>query len=269
MRVRADVNRDKALVACKRCIEATFTESDWIELGYLTSSSTIVSNHPRLLRSLGFGDDDYGACVLDVLATIVGSDGEHLGTIEDFIRLEEWLSRNDAVLYVALYGGTLELPEEDLANLSDPAVIETHLHRIRRSILSDPEQAIGAAKELIESTAKIVLTTLGESFSATADMGELVKAVQTALALHPASVAADAKGADATKKVLGGLTSIAIGLAELRNLYGTGHGKATTAAGLRPRHAQLAVDAATTYCRILLATLRDPDAPWRTRVRPV
>jgi hypothetical protein len=32
----------------------------------------------------------------------------------------------------------------------------------------------------------------------------------------------------------------------------------------RPWHARLAVSAATTWCNVMLDTLDDPDAPWRS-----
>lgn len=38
-----------------------FRSSDWIEVGVLTDSSDVIEKHPRLLRSLSFGDDDYSA----------------------------------------------------------------------------------------------------------------------------------------------------------------------------------------------------------------
>jgi hypothetical protein len=71
-------------------------------------------------------------------------------------------------------------------------------------------------------------------------------------------------GSDAVKKILGSVTSIAIGLAELRNRgYGTGHGPAQAPSGLGARHAHLAVNAAFTWCQLMLDTLADPKAPWR------
>ena len=46
-------------------------------------------------------------------------------------------------------------------------------------------------------------------------------------------------------------------LAELRNLYGTGHGKDGKAQLLMPRHAKLAVGAATTLATILFETHKE------------
>ena len=53
---------------------------------------------------------------------------------------------------------------------------------------------------------------------------------------------------DSVKRILGAVTTIANGLAELRNRgMGTGHGPATARVGLRTRHAHLAVNAALTW----------------------
>jgi hypothetical protein len=50
------------------------------------------------------------------------------------------------------------------------------------------------------------------------------------------------------------LATITQGIAELRNQYGTGHGKAAGAKGLGPRHAKLAVGAASTLAVFLAET---------------
>ena len=54
---------------------------------------------------------------------------------------------------------------------------------------------------------------------------ELLKQVQKVLELAPDEVDGSKKGAEVIKRVLSNLGSIAIGVAELRNLYGSGHGK--------------------------------------------
>jgi hypothetical protein len=128
-----------------------------------------------------------------------------------------------------------------------------------------PDDAIGAAKQLIEATAKVVLRERGLPVDEGQDLPELVKRAQQALLLHPKQgpTAASPDGADAVKRLLGGLSSLAIGVAELRNKYGNGHGRLSAPSGLGPRHARLAVSAAATWCEMLLDTLGDPVAPWR------
>ena len=158
----------------------------------------------------------------------------------------------------------LGINDELIARLRDPAAIREHLSRLGRTAQSDPPLAIGTAKELIESTAKTVLLETGVEIDDKADLPALINRAQKALGLHPSSVGPGPDGTDAVKRILGGLTSIAIGLGELRNRgYGTGHGPGGERVGLVPRHARLAVNAAMTWCSIVLDTLADPDAPWR------
>jgi hypothetical protein len=152
-----------------------------------------------------------------------------------------------------------------LANLTDATAIHDGLDRIRRAEQhEDPALVIGAAKELIESTAKLVLTELGQPPSPRADIPELIRDAQKALLLHPDTTTPGPDGTDAIKKILGSATGIAIGVAELRNRgYGTGHGPASARHGLSSRHAHLAANAAITWCELILETLADPNAPWR------
>jgi hypothetical protein len=153
---------------------------------------------------------------------------------------------------------------DSLAGLKDGSAIREQLDRIQRAIADDPALAVGSAKELIESTAKVVLAERGLPVSDKAGLPELVRQAQQALGLHPGSAAPGPDSTDAVKRILGGVSTIAGGLAELRNRgYGTGHGPARARIGLRPRHAHLAVNAAFTWCQLMLDTLADPEAPWR------
>lgn len=156
------------------------------------------------------------------------------------------------------------LEESSLAGLTDPGVIQEHLDRLQRAVNDDLALAIGSAKELIESTAKTVLIERGTAVDERTDLPVLVKEAQQALGLHPSSATLGPDGTEAVRKILGGVSSIAIGVAELRNRgYGTGHGGAGARAGLSKRHAHLAVNAAITWCQLMLDTLTDPAAPWR------
>lgn len=57
----------KLMLALQRAVASQFTETDWMELGYEAGEHEYIQGHNRLLRSLRFGDDDYGACVFQVL----------------------------------------------------------------------------------------------------------------------------------------------------------------------------------------------------------
>ncbi len=168
-------------------------------------------------------------------------------------------------------GPVTVLREGPLAELSDPAAIRENLERIALAIEhGDPAQAIGSAKELVESTAKVVLRELGRSVDDKDDLPQLVHRAQVALGVHPSTASPGPDGTDAVKKILGGAVTITSGLAELRNRgYGTGHGPAGPRVGLRARHAHLAVAGARLWCEFMLDTLADPAAPWRKNAQAV
>lgn len=164
-------------------------------------------------------------------------------------------------------GPVAVLRDGALADLADPSAIREGLQRISRALQEDdPTQAIGSAKELIESTAKVVLHHVGQQVDPKDDVPQLVLKAQKALSVHPTSAAAGPDTSEAVKKILGGATTITTGLAELRNRgYGTGHGQARSRVGLGARHARMAVTGAQLWCEFILDTLADPAAPWRSR----
>ena len=52
-----------------------------MELGYETGALEYIQGHNRLLRSLRFGDDDYGACVFQVLTYFSEQDPDALQAV--------------------------------------------------------------------------------------------------------------------------------------------------------------------------------------------
>ncbi len=71
------------------------------------------------------------------------------------------------------------------------------------------------------------------------------------------AVAVATRGADIIKLLLSNLGTIGNNLAQLRGLYGTGHGMEGNAKGLTPRHAKLAVGAASTLVNFLYETHKE------------
>jgi hypothetical protein len=189
-------------------------------------------------------------------------------TDSDFDDVRAWLERDGLLLddgHKIRWSRPVGL-EHSLHALDEASGIRAELDRAHRALPEDPAGAIGAAKQLVEATAKVVLRERGLPVNDNATVPDLVKAAQQALNLHPSAVQPGADSADGLKKILGGVSAIAIGIAELRNRgYGAGHGQTRAPSGLGPRHARLAVNAATTWCQLLLDTLADPAAPWRNQ----
>lgn len=86
------------------------------------------------------------------------------------------------------------------------------------------------------------------------DLPKLARKTFACLDLLPDGVEKERRGGDAIKQVLRSFSSMVQGIAELRNLYGTGHGKHGNTASIQARHARLAVGAAATLATFLFET---------------
>lgn len=126
--------------------------------------------------------------------------------------------------------------------------------RMEAAIHDDPGLAIGTAKELVETVCKTILSERDVEIEGTPNVPKLVKQTTKLLALTPSDIPEAAKARGTIRVLLSNFATITQGIAELRNHYGTGHGKGATVKGLQPRHAKLAVGAASTLAVFLLET---------------
>jgi hypothetical protein len=114
--------------------------------------------------------------------------------------------------------------------------------------------AIGAAKELTEATIRAALDRLGVPYQPADDLPRLMKMWRVAVsALAPP----DPLGAPILDKAQSGVANLVTFLAEWRNAYGRGHGRAQYPPGLMARHARLASDAAEICVRFIVTTMDD------------
>lgn len=176
----------------------------------------------------------------------------------DGFQLIERTRLSGKAVYVGRYVGIgatpgLSAARETLAG-TDPGYVAQQITRMDAAVINDPGLAIGTAKELVETCCKTILTDRGIAFSKNADIPELVKLTSKELELTPDDIPDKAKAGDTIKRLLSNLATITQGVAELRNHYGTGHGKAAGTKGLQPRHAKLAVGAASTLAVFLAET---------------
>jgi len=143
---------------------------------------------------------------------------------------------------------------------TDPGYVAQQITRMEAAVANDPALAIGTAKELVETCCKTILQARRIQFGKSADLSELVKLTIKGLELTPDDIPDKAKAADTMKRLLSNLATITKGVSELRNHYGTGHGKTAGSKGLGPRHAKLAVGAASTLAVFLAETHNEK--PW-------
>lgn len=169
----------------------------------------------------------------------------------------ELVKKCRAIANRLMAGGPNLDPLKDHAKHLNANYLADQIRRMEASIETDPSLAIGTAKELIETYCKTILAERGKPVSGTPDVPTLTKETLKVLKLVPESVPDASRGADVIKRLLSNLGTIGNGLAELRGLYGTGHGKHGATRGLGVRHARLAVGAAATLVIFLFETHKE------------
>lgn len=224
------------------------------------------SRYEQYLRSVGWTDRSQVERALRVFeVTMHGAPGAAVDTARMLLERDALTLAGDGRIS---WARAPTVRDGALAGLRDAGAIRDQLGRLEDAIAKgDARLAIGSAKELIESTAYTVLLERGVQVPDDPKVPRLVRAAEMALHLHPSQQAPGPDGTEAVRRILGALSAIAVGVAELRNAgYGTGHGLPDVPSGLGARHAHLAVGAARVWCECMLDTLADERAPWRRTV---
>lgn len=163
-------------------------------------------------------------------------------------------------VFVGRYEGVVSAPgitvARDALSGADAGYVAQQITRMETAVQNDPGLAIGTAKELVETCCRTILTERGVEIPRNPDLPMLVKLTSMELELTPADIPELAKAAKMIKRLLSNLATITQGIAELRNQYGTGHGREATTRGLTSRHAKLAVGAASTLAVFFVETHR-------------
>nr|DAT13232.1 MAG TPA: abortive infection protein [Caudoviricetes sp.] len=88
----------------------------------------------------------------------------------------------------------------------------------------NPTEAIGKSKELLESCCKTIIESNGEIIKDSINMGQLVKQTLSSLNIPNKGVAMDLEE-EIVKQITGSLNGLSSEIIELRNHYGSGHGR--------------------------------------------
>lgn len=217
---------------------------------------------------LNFSDPVDARKFLDVLAAVMADlerkmPRSFIGEIvsaqsEQFDKFREQLTREgyayNAGAIVPVTAAARLADAKAIALNFDAAHIGQQIDRIEASIDVDPALAIGTAKELVESCFKTICSERGIEYGKDDNLPQLGKRVFKALKLVPDDVPEAAKGAQTIRVLLSNLATVVQGIAEVRGLYGTGHGKDGRVKGISPRHARLAVGAASALVTFVFQT---------------
>jgi len=157
-------------------------------------------------------------------------------------------------------GGRSVSRARSVADALDAGWMQKEIERLENAVERDPALAIGTAKELVETCCKTILSKRGVEISRKANIPELTKLLANELKLVPEGISDEAKGAETIRLILRNLSALTQYLAELRGLYGSGHGRDGKHRGLEPRHARLAVGAAVAFIDFIVETHHQRDA---------
>jgi hypothetical protein len=235
------------IVAIQKAIIASFSDSDWIRLGYQTDTREWIDDHPRLLRSLRFWDDDYGMHVLSAIDKILKADLENINILLETPSIGNWLQENEPGLYSEFVGG-------NTLSVASPTP------RITSQVV---EAAIKDAEQLIKSRGAVngldrVHTTLHGYLLAACDDAGLhygadpgVTDLFKLLKQHPALLATGPRAGD-IEKILKAFSSVLDAMNPLRNRTSMAHPNPTL---LAEPEAMLTINAARTILHYLDAKL--------------
>lgn len=93
----------KKVAVITRYAADTFSEGDWVALGQITGNLKKITDHPRLLRSLSFGDDDYPYCVAEVISAIFETDNSLIPEVVDHFDIDLWCQQKEPEKFLRVF----------------------------------------------------------------------------------------------------------------------------------------------------------------------
>src|SRR5699024_4357600 len=138
--------------------------------------------------------------------------------------------------------------------------IDNQVAIMLENINTNPNIAIGKAKELLESCATTILEELEVEYDENITFPRLLKETMSELGLSANDQDKDTQAGKIASQLLGNLGAVPQKMAELRNEYGDGHGKSKRFVELPPRYARLAVGTSVPMVNFLWETYEDRKA---------
>lgn len=132
--------------------------------------------------------------------------------------------------------------------------VNKKIDSMNESISNDTELAIGMAKEFIETVCKSILKKHNKTIDKNWNLGQLIKNTYNILDFKPQEANNPEKAENCIIQVLKGTTTMINGITELRNAYGTGHGKEADFVTLESKYARLIVGMVSELVIFFLAT---------------
>jgi hypothetical protein len=212
--------RGKVILALQRAIAGEFIAADWHEFGYQSGHHDFIQGHGRLLRSLYFGDEDYGHCVFQVLEYFGTHDPAALQLLAEHPKIRTRLE-DDAPEILAWAG----LAVDHVVSATPPAlssgdvVVRALADADQLLRTSGPVSAIDRLHTALHGYFRFVCAGSGIAVDANASLPALFKALRTD---HPALQFLGEHDKDMVR-VMNGFANIIDALNTLRNNASVAH----------------------------------------------
>jgi hypothetical protein len=124
-----NLEQGQRILRIKDRIVANFEAEHWEEIGLLSGFHDLIKTHPRLLRSLSWGDEDYAGNVLTIITGIASQNEAALNIFESYLDQKfkgdtVYVSAKPATVKITFSPSVFEVPntpiETDLVSVMMP-----------------------------------------------------------------------------------------------------------------------------------------------------
>ncbi len=209
---------------------------------YLKFLATTI--HPRVRTSA-----NEVAKLSEIFNRHLYADGFEIAQTDEISGKPVFTGRQKAIGQVHLIAKQVEIKK-----YLNTEYVNGKINIMTEAIEKDTDLAIGTAKELLETTCKSILKQKAIEIDSKWTLPQLLKTTTNCLDFFPKEVEEPEKAEKGIRQILGGISSIVQGISEIRNSYGTGHGKDADFKGLEIKFAKLLVGLVSEIAIFYLAT---------------
>jgi hypothetical protein len=221
--------RGQLIVALADALSTRMDESDWKRFSTLHGLDHLISDHPRFLRSLHWGDPDHPGLVLDLVKRLYKFDESAFIELFEQPQIRRWLKENNSDILDAWHNKTDPLVDaishalDEVQQLKPTVDLRDYTRRIKAALPSDPSLAVGTTKDMLEATMRTILRERGLDKVDQLDFPALTTKCFMELGLS-ATVAPSSPEEKCARKIASSANKMIEAANELRNASGTGHG---------------------------------------------